>query len=59
MVHEKDEVVPVETTNAYITAFDADSIVAKDFVHSIDKSNVDESQLQHYQDQISSWLKKF
>jgi len=59
VVHEKDGVVPTETTAAYINTFNADTITAKGFAHSIDKSNMDEGQLQDYQDQISRWLNKF
>jgi uncharacterized protein len=58
VVHENDEIVPIETSNAYIDAFKADSIIAKGFVHTIDKANVDDVRLQEYQDQIAAWLSR-
>lgn len=59
VVHEQDETVPTETTDAYINAFRADSIIAKGFAHSIDKSDQSDAAIKLYHDQISSWLNKF
>jgi uncharacterized protein len=57
VVHENDELVPSETTNAYISAFDADSFVAKDFTHSVSDSPINQQQLDEYQSHIADWLK--
>lgn len=56
VVHENDEIVPKETTDAYIAAFKADSVVAKGFAHVVDKNNPTTSQLQEYHGQIADWL---
>lgn len=58
VVHENDEVVPRETTDAYIGAFNADSIVAEGFAHSVDKNNPDEVTLNSYNAKIADWLNK-
>lgn len=56
VVHGNDEVVPRQTTDAYISAFSADSYIAEGFLHKVDSDNIDEGQLRAYQDNISSWL---
>lgn len=56
VVHENDEVVPRQTTDAYIKAFNAESILAKGFSHTVDAAVRDEAKLQAYQDQIAGWL---
>lgn len=58
VVHGDDEVVPKETTDAYINAFNAESIVAEGFTHVIDPNIIDKRQLQDYQERISNWLNK-
>lgn len=58
VVHENDELVLQPTTDAYIKAFDADSIVAEGFSHTIDAAVRDPAKLQTYQDQIASWLNR-
>lgn len=58
VVHDKDEVIPVTTTNAYISAYDADSYVAADFTHAVSKSPVTQAQLDEYYTYISRWLMK-
>lgn len=58
VVHENDEIVPRQTTDAYINAFNADSVVAKGCVHTIDDNNLEEGRLQEYQDHIANWLNK-
>jgi uncharacterized protein len=58
VVHENDEIVPRQTTDAFIHAFDADSTTAKGLAHTIDANNLDERQLQEYQDHIANWLNK-
>lgn len=56
VVHENDEQVPKETTDAYINAFNADVYVAKGFPHSI--YNQTREELTEYQNKISEWLNK-
>jgi len=56
VVHENDEVVTRQTTDAYIKAFNADSFIAEGFSHTIDAAVSDPGQLQAYQDQIAIWL---
>lgn len=56
VVHENDELVPRQTTDAYIKAFDADSFMAEGFSHTIDAAVSDSVQLQAYQDKIAAWL---
>lgn len=55
VVHEKDELVPPETTDAYIEAFNADSYLAKGFPHSFNKSAPEEDKLA-YKKAIANWL---
>ena len=54
VVHENDEQVPKETTNAFISAFKADVYTAKNFPHSI--YNQPEDKIVEYQSAISDWL---
>lgn len=54
MVHEKDDQVPAQTTDAYIKTFNADIYIAKGFPHSL--SNVSEDQQAEYHREISRWL---
>lgn len=56
VVHENDELVPRETTDAYIQAFHADSFIAEDFTHSIDPLKVTKSEVWDYQIRIAEWL---
>lgn len=56
VVHENDELVPRQTTDAYIQAFSADSFNAEGFSHTVDAAVRDPAQLQAYQDQIADWL---
>ena len=57
VVHENDEQVPKETTDAYVNAFNADVYVAKGFPHSI--YNQTREELAEYQSAISKWLNKW
>lgn len=59
VVHENDEIVFRETTDAYINAFKADSIIANGFAHSVDKNNPSDSEIAIYNNNIASWLNKF
>jgi len=56
VAHERDAIVPVETTNAYARAFGAELFVAEGFAHVIDKDNQDSAQLHAYQKRIADWL---
>lgn len=57
VVHENDELVPRETTDAYIKAFNADSFIAKGFIHGVRQSPVSSEQIASYQNRIAEWLK--
>ena len=54
VVHDDDELVPKETTDAYISAFHADTYVAKGFSHS--PKDLPEEQWQTYYQRIINWL---
>jgi hypothetical protein len=58
VVHENDELVPSETTDAYINAFNADHIVAKGFPHSFNDAAIDYVELIGYQNKIVDWLQQ-
>lgn len=58
VVHENDEIVPTQTTDAYIKAFNADSYLAKNFSHSTTYSPVSDQQLSSYREYIANWLMK-
>jgi uncharacterized protein len=61
VVHGADELVPRETTDAFIKAFGADSFTAENFMHSIGDSfkhkGITEQQLREYQLKAAEWLK--
>lgn len=54
IVHEKDEQIPKETTDAYAEAFKAEVLV-EDVTHSLDDAT--QQQIDHYNQQIFGWLK--
>jgi uncharacterized protein len=56
IVHEHDELVPTETTDAYIQAFNAEQYFAAGFPHSLDQAPV-EDQAEYHQ-KINEWLKR-
>lgn len=56
VVSENDEQVPIQTTDAYINAFNAESFIAKGFTHSIRQSPVSEQQFEDYKQYIANWL---
>ncbi len=58
VVHENDELVPRQTTDAYINAFGAESFIATGFSHGVRQSPVSEEQIEAYQDRIADWLGK-
>lgn len=55
-VHENDEIIPQETTDAYIKAFGAESFVAEGFSHAVSQSPISQQQLDDYQGRIADWL---
>lgn len=61
MVHDQDELVPKQTTTAFITAFSADSFTQPLFSHSVgdskNKQAVGDEQMEAYQERIAVWLK--
>lgn len=57
VVHKNDEVVPRQTTDAYIKAFKADSFVAEGFSHGVGNSFVSQQRIRHYQSRIADWLR--
>ena len=56
IVHEQDERVPSETTDAHIHAFGAETYVAKGFPHSF--SGVPADKIADYEKTLSTWLLK-
>lgn len=58
VTHENDEVIPRQTTTAYVAAFGAEEIVAEGFNHTINPDTLDSSRIQEYQDRIADWLNK-
>jgi hypothetical protein len=59
VVHENDEIIPRQTSDAYIHAFKSDSFIAEGFSHAVSKSHISKEQLVEYQERIASWLKQF
>lgn len=56
VVHENDEQIPKETTDAYANAFKPEVILVKGVSHSLD--NVTEQQVADYNQRIFDWLDK-
>lgn len=56
VVHDQDELVPKETTDAYIKTFSADTYIAEGFKHSFDPS-LPAEKITAYQNAITQWLK--
>lgn len=56
IIHEKDELVPKETTDAYANAFKPEVIVAKGVTHSLDNASPEE--IDEYNQKIFDWLTK-
>lgn len=55
VVHEKDEQIPKETTDAYANAFKPEVILVQGVTHSLD--NVTQQQVDDYNQRIFDWLK--
>lgn len=55
VVHENDESIPIQTTNAYATAFNPNVILEKDISHSLDDAT--NEQVEKYFNDIYNWLK--
>lgn len=56
VVHDDDELVPKETTDAYISAFHAEMYLAKGFSHS--PKDLSDARWQPYHQVIIDWLQK-
>lgn len=54
VVHELDDVVPAETTDAYAQTFDAEVHIARGMPHSI--GGAPRADIRSYQNAISTWL---
>lgn len=58
VVHGKDEMVPIETTDTYIEAFDAEIYVAEDFTHAMSDPTNPREKFAEYQTAIADWIKR-
>lgn len=62
VVHGKDDIVPKQTTDAFIKAFNADTFTAINFKHSISDDEgeypVAKQEMLDYQNKIANWLSK-
>ncbi len=58
IIHEKDEVIPTETTDAYIKAFSAEVYIAKGFPHALSDPSTPVKKIPEYQKAISDWINK-
>ena len=56
VVHENDELIPTETTDAYEKALSPDVYVAKGVSHSLDQATPE--QVSEYNDAVINWIKK-
>lgn len=57
VVHENDEQIPKETTDAYANAFKPETILVKGVTQSLD--NVSEQQVADYNQKIFNWLGRY
>lgn len=55
MVHEHDEMVPRQTTDAYINALNADSFIAEGFKHNM-KNGTTIPQMEAYHTRVADWF---
>ncbi len=55
VVHENDEQIPKETTDAYANAFKSEAYVAKGFTHSL--NDMGDEQIDQYNQKIVDWIK--
>lgn len=58
IVHENDEQVARETTDAFIKAFDAETYLAKGFTHSFAAHLDQKDKIAEYQEYLADWLMK-
>lgn len=56
VVHGADEVVPTQTTNQYVTSFDADTYVADGFKHSFNDPTNPQENIKDYINTLVHWL---
>lgn len=57
VVHERDEDVPTQTTDAYTKAFDATVYIARGFKHSMSDPDNPQSGFTEYYSVIAKWLR--
>lgn len=55
MVHEHDEMVPRQTTDAYINALNADSFIAEGFKHNMNNGTT-VTQMEAYHTRVADWF---
>ncbi len=56
VVHENDEIIPRQTSDGFIEAFNADTYIAEGFNHAVSQSDISDEQLNNYHEQIANWL---
>ncbi len=57
IAHEHDVQIPIQTTDAYAKAFNAELVTIKDIPHSLD--GVDQNKISEYNQVIFDWLEEF
>ncbi len=58
ITHELDDICPLNSTMAFVGAFNADHWEANGFKHGFLESNVSDEQIQKYYKYVSDWLAK-
>ncbi len=56
VIHENDEIIPRQTSEAYIQAFNADRYIAEGFIHAVSQSDIADEQLNDYHEKIANWI---
>lgn len=59
MIHEHDESVPTETTDAFIKTFSADTYLAEGFWHALSDPRNPKDKFTDYQNAISNWINHY
>ena len=59
MVHEHDESVPIQTTDAFIKTFSADTYIAEGFWHALSDPRNPKDRFTDYQNAISNWISHY
>jgi len=58
VAHGRDDLIPVELTDAYAKAFGADTYTQPEFTHSLGDPSNPEDKFEEYQQAIANWLNK-